>query len=236
MIWKTEAEKHAQDCFPQESCGLLAIINGQETYWPCKNLADNSIGFFIIDPDDWAECEDTGEIVGVVHSHPKGCATPSETDFKSCEHLGYPWYIFSLQEKYWHEFKPKGYDKKAEIIGRRWVWGLHDCWSVIHDWYEQEKNIKLKNWERPKNLKEFCKNPMFEKCAEETGFVLRNKNEDLEKGDVLLFEGSYKKLSHVGLYIGDQTILEHNLNQLSCRRIYDLNYIQATKKVYYYAA
>ena len=29
MIWKTEAEKHAQDCFPQESCGLLAIIKGQ---------------------------------------------------------------------------------------------------------------------------------------------------------------------------------------------------------------
>ena len=101
---------------------------------------------------------------------------------------------------------------------------------------KEEKNITLKKWKRPKSLKEFAENPLFEKCAEETGFLLRNKNDDIKIGDVLLFENLNHTLSHVALYIGDQTILEHNIKQLSCRKIYDLNYIQATKKVYYYAA
>ena len=32
MTWKTEAEKHAEECLPDESCGLLALIKGKETY------------------------------------------------------------------------------------------------------------------------------------------------------------------------------------------------------------
>jgi proteasome lid subunit RPN8/RPN11 len=236
MTWKTEAEKHALDCLPAEACGLLAIIDGKKIYWPCKNLAANDdFGFFIIDPDDWADCEDIGEIIGIVHSHPKGSANPSENDIQSAEYLGYPWFIFSAEQKYWYEFKPKGY-KKPELIGRVWTWGKNDCWSLITDWFEENKNIKIEYTERPKNFKEFVKNPLFEKTLPKLGFKLRQDNEDIQEGDVLLMENQYKTLSHVALYIGDQTILEHNIKSLSCRRIYDLDYIKATKKVYYYAA
>ena len=49
-------------------------------------------------------------------------------------------------------------------------------------------------------------------------------------------QGPDKKLNHVALYIGDQTILHHNIRQLSCRELYDLRYIEATKKVYRYEA
>ena len=235
MNWKTEAEKHAQECFPSECCGLLAIIDGKETYWPCKNLAVDDFDFFMIDPNDWADCEDAGELIAIVHSHPRGSALPSEADKNACEHLGLPWFIYSVSENNWINFQPTGY-KPSNLIGRTWIWGVNDCWSLIHDWYQQEKNITLKKWKRPKSLKEFAENPLFEKCAEETGFLLRNKNDDIKTGDVLLFENLNHTLSHVALYIGDQTILEHNIKQLSCRKIYDLNYIQATKKVYYYAA
>ena len=49
-------------------------------------------------------------------------------------------------------------------------------------------------------------------------------------------EGIFNKLNHVALYIGDQTILHHTIKQLSCREIYDLQYIKKTKEVYRYAA
>ena len=49
-------------------------------------------------------------------------------------------------------------------------------------------------------------------------------------------EGAEEKLNHVALYIGNQTIFHHNIKQLSCREIYDLKYIQATKIVFRYAA
>ena len=80
MTWKTEAAKHAEECMSQESCGLLAIIKVKETYWHCKNIAESGFEYFIIDPDDWAECEDIGEIIGIVHSHPSGPLTPSDND------------------------------------------------------------------------------------------------------------------------------------------------------------
>ena len=47
-------------------------------------------------------------------------------------------------------------------------------------------------------------------------------------------EGAYQKLNHVALYIGDQTILHHVIGKLSCREIYDLEYLQITKKVFRY--
>ena len=57
MTWKIEAQKHAEICLPDESCGLLALIKGKKKYWPCKNLSVENFDYFIIDPDDWAECE-----------------------------------------------------------------------------------------------------------------------------------------------------------------------------------
>ena len=57
---------------------------------------------------------------------------------------------------------------------------------------------------------------------------------DIQVNDVLLMQGIYEKLNHVGLYIGDQTILHHVIGKLSCREIYDLQYQQLTKKVFRY--
>ena len=70
MNWKDQAAKHAEETMPKESWGLLAIIKGEKTYWPCKNIAESSFEYFVIDPDDWAECEDTGEIIGVLAHEP----------------------------------------------------------------------------------------------------------------------------------------------------------------------
>ena len=78
-------------------------------------------------------------------------------------------------------------------------------------------------------------NPEFEFALPKLGFTEIENIIDLKEGDVLLMVGTNKKLNHVALYIGNQTILNHNVNQLSCREIYDLEYIKNTKKVYRYA-
>ena len=233
MTWKTDAAKHAEECMPKESCGLLAVIKGKETYWPCKNIAESGFEYFIIDPDDWAECEDTGEIIGIVHSHPYEPPQPSDNDKASCEYLDLPSHIYSVRMKEWCSFEPSGW-KAPSLIGRTWIWGKHDCWSLITDYFLEKKQINLKFWPRPKNLKEFANNPYFEKVLTESGF--KKVDNDIQINDILLMEGIYDKLNHVALYIGDQTIFHHNIKQLSCREIYDLKYIQATKKVYRYAA
>ena len=99
----------------------------------------------------------------------------------------------------------------------------------------RKNQINLKFWPRPKSLKAFANNPYFEKVLTGSGFVEVSKDE-IRENDVLLMEGAEEKLNHVALYIGNQTIFHHNIKQLSCREIYDLRYIQATKKVFRYAA
>ena len=235
MTWKESFIKYAKEQAPEEACGLLAIIKGKETFWPCKNLSESKFEYFIINPDDWAECEDTGEIIGIFHSHPKGPSTPSENDKASCEFLNVPYYIYSIENNDWSYFKPSGY-KPPSLIGRGFIWGKHDCWSIISDWYLETKNIKLKEWERPKKIKDFLANPLFEKGLPITGFKKQPTNDDIQVGDVLLFESVTKNLDHVAVYIGDMMILNHNIKGLSCREPFDLRYQQSLRGVYRYEA
>ena len=107
MSWKSEAEIYAKAQAPKESCGIYTLINGQEKFWPCKNIAEDQENFFALDPDDWAACEDQGgQILGVFHSHPEGTSELSEADIISCEHIGYPYYIYSVKDKTWNNYKP----------------------------------------------------------------------------------------------------------------------------------
>ena len=235
MTWKESFKKYAQDQIPNEACGLLAIIDGKETFWPCKNLAEGKHEFFMLDPDDWAECEDTGEIIGVIHSHPVGAAIASDADKASCEHIGFPYYIYSVNQDYWICIEPTGW-KAPSLIGRKFIWGKYDCWSIISDWYLETKNIKLKEWKRPKTLKEFSENPLFEKGLPLTGFKKQASNDCLQMGDVLLFKGAKGKASHVAVYIGDSMILNHNFKGLSCRQPITLGCQKALLGVYRYAA
>ena len=233
MSWKDAAIDHAQKDSPNEACGLLAVYKGKEKYFPCRNLAEEKGEYFIIDPDDWVTIEDKGEIVAVIHSHPNCPPTPSQADLASCEYLDLPFYIVTPETQQWHYFEPSGY--KKGLIGREWVWDIQDCWSLVTDWYKEKKNIEIKHWPRPSSPQEFEQNPYFEKVITGSGFIELDDNVDLQVGDVLLMDSSQNKLSHVALYIGDQTILHHCVKRLSCREIYDQKYIEWTKKRYRYA-
>ena len=172
-------------------------------------------------------------MIAVFHSHPQIPPFPSQADLASCEYLDLPFYIVTPETKEWHYFEPSGY--KKGLIGRQWVWGVQDCWNLIHDWYEEKRSIVLKHWERPKSPEEFSKSPLFEYGLPLTGFKELDDTLDLEKGDVLLMDTGTGNLDHVALYVGDQTILHHCVKRLSCRETYDQKYIEWTKKRYRYA-
>ena len=118
MTWKESFKKYAKQEAPYEACGLVAVIEGKEKFWPCKNLSKEKKDFFILDPDDWVKCEDTAEsIVGVVHSHPEVAANPSKADKAACEHIGYPYFIYSIIQDKWISVEPDNWLRP--VLARR---------------------------------------------------------------------------------------------------------------------
>lgn len=93
--WKKDAMSYASECYPEESCGIVAKKNNKEIFWKCKNIAhDFKLEAFVIDPNDWIECEDNSdEIVGIVHNHPDGELQFSDTDKISCKELDLTFYL-----------------------------------------------------------------------------------------------------------------------------------------------
>ena len=233
MNWKDAALVHAKDQDPKEAVGLLLNVKGKQRYYPCQNLAITNHQEFILNPEDYVKADNLGEIIGIFHSHPITPPTPSQADRISCEHSNLPWYIVNPKTEQWAELKPEGY--KPELCGRPWVWGVTDCWSLVRDWYKQEKNIDLIDYERSITPEEFLKNPLFEKYAKDTGFRELGNEEPPKVGDVLLMSIMHPTLNHVAIFLGDM-VLHHLADRLSCKEPYSEWLLKCTGKRYRYAS
>ena len=233
MTWKEEALLHAKDQDPKESCGLLLNVRGKEKYYPCRNLSMTDHQCFILDPEDYVKADNTGEITAVVHSHPITPPVPSQADKISCEQSNLPWHIVNPKTEQWGYCEPCGY--KPPLLGRLWVWGVTDCWSLVRDWYKQEKNIELIDWDRPTTPEDFLKNPMFEKCASATGFKQLTPEEKTINGDLLFMSIGSLGLNHVGIFL-DGEVLHHLTDRLSCREPYTQWLLKCTGGRYRYHA
>lgn len=208
-----EIREHAARDYPRESCGIVVVVKGKHRYIPCRNIAESD-GQFIIHPEDFARAEDTGTLAMIVHSHPNIPPIPSQADMVMCETHGLPWLIVNWPTGAIHQFAPSGW--KAPLIGRHYSYGVLDCMALVRDYYAQELKIEMPNphredkwWEKGQNL--------YLDNAEEWGFV---QVYEKQKHDVLLMQYGSTVPNHLAVWLGDGTILHHQMGRLSSRDVF----------------
>ena len=221
---REQIDAHAIRSYPRECCGVVAIVEGQERYFPCRNMAKGT-EHFVMHPEDLADAEDAGELVMIVHSHPNATAQPSQGDRVSCELTQLPWMIVAV----WKEpgdpapriagdciFEPCGYE--APLVGREFFFGVLDCYTLVRDWYKRERGIVLPDFERRDN---FWKEGIdLYAQYEKAGFV-DVTGQPLQVGDGILMQIRCKDFAnHAGVYVGDGMILHHLMGRLSSRDPY----------------
>ena len=212
---KTQIYAHAEQQAPVEACGIVILLKGRLRYIPCTNQL-NSEDHFIISPTDYAKAEDLGEIMYIVHSHPKSSPKPSQTDLTSLELDTIPWIIVNPFIKEYSITNPSGYVQP--LIGRTYHHGVVDCYTIIRDYYKQVLNIDLSNYPREDLWWETGKNYYNDRFPEQ-GFELVTDG-SVKVGDLFLMRVGANIENHAAIYIGNNRILHHPMNRLSSEEVY----------------
>ena len=125
--------------YPEEGCGIIQNRKGKLRWIPSTNVAENPEEYFKINEEDYLRATLTGDIHAIVHSHPNASAELSEADKKASDHLGVPYIVYSIPEGEKVEYIPE----RKTLIGRDYVFGENDCYTLARDYYKQELNLDL---------------------------------------------------------------------------------------------
>lgn len=207
--------EQAEAEYPKECCGLIVGKKNKPRYVPCRNISEHE-GAFAIHPEDWANAEDTGPIIKIIHSHCNELPNPSQADLVGCEKSGLPWVIVSWPTKQVYEFKPGGYE--APLIGREFVHGVVDCYTLVRDYYRLKLGIDLPDFDRQDDWWNKGENLYLENFGK-AGFEAIPA-EELAENDVILMQRRSPVPNHAAIYIGGQKILHHVEGRLSGEDVY----------------
>ncbi|CDL80970.1 C40 family peptidase [Xenorhabdus szentirmaii] len=233
-------QQAAIQTYPNEACGLL--VNTKRAKYElvlCKNVAEDPVNFFVMDAEDQIAAENKGEVVGVWHSHTDRTNKASEADLAGCESSEIPWFIINVTKNYNPEIDsefiisdvnvitPNGFEMPYE--GRPYAFGVFDCWMLCRDYLKREFNIQVGAcshlhipnwWDGDKDI-------LSENFAEQ-GFVKLPYGTQPKRGDLFLMKIGAKMPDHCAVYIGDNLILHHQSDRLSCKAVYGGMYQKTT--------
>lgn len=201
---------------PSESCGLVVSRNGAEHVVLCRNIAEHPAEHFILHPEDYLQASRTGSILAIWHTHPITTAMASKADRSACNRSGLPWYIYSVPEDRLQVIYPDG--KETPLLGRQFVWGVHDCWTLVKDYYQYELGINLP-FDEPYPERFWEKGLDYYGRFAEIGFV-RIPEELPREHDLLVMSIHSPVPNHGAVLLGNGNIIHHLENRLSCPDVY----------------
>jgi len=222
---------HALEEEPRECCGVLIAKGRKQFTRRCRNESDEPEKHWRASIADQIAAEDEGEIIATYHSHIHRPPVASEADRATAEKNKLPSIILCLPPQTWGCYLPEGWE--APLIGRPFIHGVLDCYTLMQDYFERELKIILPQYERADRWWE--KTPeadLYMKNFEEAGFV--QVFDGLKKHDVILMELKSTVPNHAAVYLGDGIMLHHPPDKLSGKHPYVMDsgfYAQQTRAI-----
>jgi len=208
------------------------IVSGG--YLPCVNYATNPKEDFNIPAAIQMGVRAKGlEIQAIVHSHPEGPSYPSEQDMTGQISTDIPWVLVMTDGVRVSPPEIWGGDAViAPVIGREFLHGIRDCYSLIRDVF-RIGNTALAgegvDWPLPPILiPEYAradgwwgeprrpKQNLYVENFKAAGFVEITR-EQIKPGDAFLTKIRSDNLNHAGLLLPNNLILHHLPQRLSRR-------------------
>ena len=207
---------------PNEGVSFLDADGNKERLVVIPNTHFEPTHNFEISPENWLSVSP----LSLVHSHVTTSAKPSRTDVIMCEESGIPWHIYSLKDNAWEVLMPQGI--KFQLAGREFIWGVHDCFSLVRDYYKTAHNIDLPNFYRRHEFWRFGED-LIARHYEGAGF---SKVDDLKVGDLVVMKIFSKIPNHLGVFVQNRLLLHHISRRLSGVDIYGGVWLQNNCAVY----
>lgn len=211
----TLAQIHADAVYryPKEACGLV-LADG--SYRACDNLADDPTKAFRI-----SSVERLLPHVAVIHSHPYDnreqrrwpAEWPSTADMTAWLEDTIPWGIVACDGE--GITQPVWLDEQnpEPLIGRTFIHGINDCYSVIRDWFRLERGITLRNFARGMEWWNMGQD-LYSENFKKAGFI-EIPVEEARAGDGLLMRVHSRVINHAAVLVDDHTMLHHAWKHLS---------------------
>jgi proteasome lid subunit RPN8/RPN11 len=221
-VVRIEAVHHALEAWPRESVGVVVGDGTKERdYVRLDNIHETPEEAFRLSVQDaWNVVAD--DVLALVHSHPRGPDCPSEHDMRRQESMAKPWGVVVCEEA---DGKPVFRDmfwlgdqvSVAPLVGRRFRHGVWDCYTLVRDWYRQERGVVLPVFPRAEDWWQSDEDLIGDNMAA-AGFDEVDEAQ-AQAGDVILMSFGSKmgrlKINHLGLYEGSGLMLHHLKDRFS---------------------
>lgn len=208
MINYDSFQEHILNCFPMEGCGIIL----ENIFIPFENISIDPINYFEFSEKDSKYLLSLSEEYQIIHSHTQESftydpRTPSKEDMIGQENTQVEWGIVHCDGKAVSDILWFGSPKTDDLIGRKYIHNVYDCFTLVRDFYFKEFIIDVGSHPRPPEWEEW--NPHYiNNTYKNLGFI-DIKKEDIKYGDVVLFAIASRTSNHVGIYLGDDKFIHH---------------------------
>lgn len=233
------AKTHARSSYPSESVGVVcdgiyvplrnAAAPAEEHIEDDKNCPCQLCAFAVAD-DEYLNITTGRRVDMLIHSHPNGPLFPSEIDMAQQIAMDIPWGVVATDGERCSEPAVWGTKDIEPMIGREFMHGVSDCYSIIRDAFRLGKDAlseqDIDGWPyEPIELPEVPRGDgwwdqdgkdLYTDLFGKFGFKKIDASE-ARPGDVFLGSIHSKKLNHGGILVGNDLILHHIPQRLSRR-------------------